>query len=1455
MNFFGKILDKIPQFQPKIAPPPHIGPVEKKVDAVADEAFGIEKKEPGAIKQWVFAQGAKIGVKIAPRALNPIQKEDREYLNHLCIEADEVIDAITEVAPKLTQVIESLLPEFLFKATENDNGKKQEIVQILLVHLVVNLAKASIEEDAGKISKETFVQKISDELIKTLLPLISELDKTLSQCVLEGKNPSDEIYHTIAKTLLEKYLPKEDSLGKLLHLLPDNDLYPPIGKLIKENIEPFNHWFFGGMLKLPPSIVDVRALQDDIEGLITFGSKAIATHYLEKDQAFLLELTGSNDTSGVVKALSPVFRPLILPMLPNDILHFTPGEKRKLEKAAMLTLGDLTQEALKKLGLVEGRIEEILKEKEKYLKGERYSKALDISLEALILRGVVSSAKEIFDDELRRGIQVEEGMVIQRVASHLSKILKDAFHEARRVDSESALKTPLLINLTEEEEKLLLKVIRPRVMDKIPIELLSINEEIIDKLSQEELFTLQELEDGDKLKEILKPDEIDAVLIARQNFILNGVSDEKKIKEPLKEVLSSYTMLAVKSLLPRKTYQSPGLKIDFQTAERLVTRYYEKRSQEEVDLAFRSFVFTPFSEELIQIFLPDDPSLKQLLLRHPIRFIEPVNTVIMSLFEGVSSVEKVDEYKNRLHALIPSEQTVEQIYSMIRIGALQAREGIKGIFQKDDLPELIKTWMAQMQASPMDDRLVENLSLSLNRLVDQEDLNIKWVGNEIELAIQLILFKGFVNLLEKVPEEKRGADHNILAEGVKLIFAAGSEKLNSVLSRFEEKKKSISLEVEKQCEGIKDPEKKQEQVSILTKEAEEKAAAELLAPFTDELLALFFNEASGEITLKDQLPLPPAYQKSGEKMIREQLALVFGKALQVSTTWIFEKNDNTKRLEALYNGSKKPAELCKLAGFLAEDGIAFWLKDPKNTIVHDELIPWVQQSLGYEINPKDERFSVLFDLVDGCLTSLGADKSKEVKDFLSLLNLTAETTLLRFLADASERLQKLEESKNKEGNESFLEEISLELIKHLKEHFKTIGKARDLLRKKGRKITDKSIQQQFKAQGKLHEALETEAKKDEFLKQLSEQLFKIIGVNDKEAFPVPDVLRDAVFQLAKETIVPAILSSALLELSDPDTTAPLIPEMLRGVKSEDTPRLWTFLSDHLFKSEGIPKEELERWKAKYSDTFQKDLEKELSELLVAIIRMQPDLLPRGISKIKGLREQAGAAMGQASREGLRDADGNPVLILSLLEAAFRQITLSVAPGEWKEDGTFTYFKTTMRGEIEIAPTGEKVEVERPNLERLFPETEEQAKEAERIENERLEQGYEDLPKLLKRLINDQTDRFLMDSFIQFWNRTEKAIMDWIDKVAGRYSEDVKRILRPILHFLVKVPMASATLLFNYTIWLLIKTGIKFFLNHQGNKRLKDASLKIHANLLYHILSNLIGGIAKKAEDVEVPDLG
>lgn len=899
---------------------------------------------------------------------------------------------------------------------------------------------------------------------------------------------------------------------------------------------------------------------------------------------------------------------------------------------------------------------------------------------------------------------------------------------------------------------------------------------------------------------------------------------------------------------------------------RLVTSfsYSSKGIFEKVGKEDPLTAFYRSSHSLVGMFLPKEVNLnwlQDLIKRREEALLKPIAEIKQSLYNGTVCDKSIDVYKDKFRKIlwnrdairksgtfgtdpIPKKPTeadslranfepaIDQFYQLCGEAVATGKNlGIDLLSNQKFIFGLLQNFQTGLT-----DPVLRNLAIGAEKILTSESPEFGWIGDQIKHVLQGLLFKVLVNALKKVHAAERYPIEKLFYKAFESFLETGVREWPSIKEGIDQSK--VSAVVNSWIDLISD--------------------------------GKFAN----------LLPLPAAMQDKVETKIRDEAPQFFTEFLTAITSWIRDRKQTEASLNALFpkKEENEPCNLVKLLRLIPHAtvlGVPYALRKNHTEITDKTIMPILAKALTYDPKNPQAPAEIIRRMIDGLLQELGDNDSKELAGFYQFIGEFSETTLLKFITFVTTQINRMEKGgmntiaelngvieerkwETLDATEkaqlkecSILEYIIEKAIVMGSEHFRAISQTKEDC-KKAKPSRDQFIKK-FSELKILHPALQDEnnrvpgveiedTHKKTHFKKLTGGILEKLKITKDTQFPVPRYARELFYKGLKK-FIPLGLDTGYMALSNVESINQVLMTALNQAANEET----VSIIDKLFLDSDYKKRIIDL-KLKFDDNFQISLQKELGEIIVALVSLQPDWLPKQLVNNETLKNYAAEAIGQSIRGQLRSSiTGQPISLLTMVDKAIEKVNDSVAPSVWNaSDGRFEYKETTFAGKV--VDSGNLNEA--PNLARFFPKTVQEKEQKVKLEASLKKKAEKNVPRFLKKIISDQTDLIAVDAFIKMWEKIETSFHAWLISTFGpEHGKRASDVLLPALRWLIKKPLAIAVLIFNYTIWFIASQIPKLIINNQATKRLRDVKMHIHDNAIYHILELALNRIAEKISNM------
>jgi hypothetical protein len=745
------------------------------------------------------------------------------------------------------------------------------------------------------------------------------------------------------------------------------------------------------------------------------------------------------------------------------------------------------------------------------------------------------------------------------------------------------------------------------------------------------------------------------------------------------------------------------------------------------------------------------------------------------LFQMYKATEGEKEVKERLVARIGSQEGADHLEALCNQIADAASNKILDEFLSK--PEKIEDILKGDSKDAA--RLISGIFTS-------KDPNLQWLGNSMAQAGGLQLLKGLTHFLEKIPKAKGESVEDLCFASFEVLLKAGTDYLPKAASQL--------------------------------KDNNQEEGAKILLSFTQELTSLFYSPAKLEVqgTLAGK-----GFEKAQEFAAKE-----LAKAMTYSSNLLAHKEGNQKKLEALY-GSDNPSKMGDLLGHAARQVIPSQLnasapERAKNVV--DKLTSFIQLD--------DSQKESIEEGIARSLNKIGSEKLLENTGTLEWIGQLSESAFLEFFLNFSKGIQKLEQ----QGEKPLIEEIAMMALNGLSSHLKNLGDAKEALRKKMDPRSQENIYREYEANNVLASELKDPAKKEDFYKKLTSQLFMLFETDLRKE--LPEIAANAIDQF----IVPMILSAAVTEALTPDTMHRLLSDLLKKAANASETSKIPF--SKLFPNSNEIKKRLadrEKREQLSKEDYHKEITEVLTELIKNAVYLQPSNVVRGLGERRGLTKGAAEGIADTLCMNLREGGKEASQPLFLMNKAMGILLDEAFPSEKNpETGKYEYGKWD-KGDKETRKLKPESITSSPNLKPFIPETREEKLEFDAKNKEEIKKAVKNVPKFLRRHIHLVASAYILDVFFRLWDKMEEKIQSALPNLS--------RLIIPVLQALIKAPLFIIIFFFNILASFLARAVVRVLFHDAAQKLANNIKYATPENFVYELFNDVMKNVDEKRKKI------
>lgn len=1309
--------------------------------------------------------------------LYTLKKHDEGFLIQLTNTNVSLI--LKQVAPQLPVAIQALLEDgFVKQFSQKESGTTEKLGELVMIHVVANLAKSLYPEAAiefgsnKKIQKTISLEDFHVAAAKEMMLLFAEELNLIDEEVANGADIVPELFNNLTKKLLARILPQNDSglvnIGVKFEksVIGIFDLEKKISVQLMKTYEPFGNWLSGGAFELQKS-GNLDNLIPILENLGSYTAERMSRHYMKDDEALLLKLTGVDDVQQIVKMVS-------------QKLSTGPG---------------------------------ILKRKE----------TVENVFSFVVLKVITNISREVFEKEIANGDTVKFDDFIIRISMGVSDIFGVHLQTIKQHPKHLPLTDKLFQPLTEH----LLKMVLPN--DPIIQSFLARRKNrLTEDLSSflKNLYSCVALrDDAEEYKQRLRqifwnPEEIENPTeedlpeipdedlsvqfgiekIVKQlynacfnitdigrNFVADKFSDPKVGIAQLQDTFNSKCLSEeILDDLGDEIYDLMNEEEGIESSQELLVELRELFDPTEIPdqllekIAEISFRFIETQEILNSQSITDylrEEFNEENIVEKLFPGIAGVVSKLIQLNHKISDAKMIsDHLRNKFTSSELSDAILDKI-AKSSIALLQSNKKISS-------PKVIFDHLVKNVPLPLSNSLFISVANEIFALANPKN-PLNWLAPTIQNALHITLFKALVHLLEKVDKKDRAPLKNLFPAALQILLNVSAEELPVIIAGMK---------------NISNPEDYQL----------------LMAPFVDKLIYLFFEDADGEgATLEDHLPIPDEIKPFVAESIRKNAYKLILPMIEASTSWIDAKEKNQKRLDKLY-GNSHASQACRLGGAFTAQSIPYHFQESHElfaeTIIDNYSYLFASRK-GKEPSKKKRK---LKEMVDFTMESIANNQTPAMKNLFSFIQNFSEAAFLRCFADLSECLDQLDQDSKDDDDGTMLVQGTTILLRELKDHLALIAEVKeDLKQYKAGKIPLDVMMDKFDKADKLHPALAdgTLQQRELFFQNISEKLLDIVGVNKDAKLPLPQFLKSPLWGAFEGKLMPLILLKLFEKVTDPHTLNLILINLFQQINA-DNGNVDVSIADEDIR--------------KYNDAPQDVLEDLSGGLIKALTQMQRSGLARVAMKNDKIEKLAGQAMAQPLRDVLQAKS-----LKKIIDDLIVSLVPNLHPGHWNDQsGTYICVKAMNKTQVVIPE---------PDFSHIFPRTKKEKAACHKAQVKAEKTAQKELVKEITHTIENQTQYIFLGFFRKLWKKLRNLIDLMIDKSCGKAAKRLKRKINRFLDGAAYYFIKPVLILTTYPILLTVKRLLRFYIVNKSTGFAGDVSgLKgIHSNIFYSVINDIL----------------
>ncbi|KAF3362774.1 hypothetical protein PHSC3_000633 [Chlamydiales bacterium STE3] len=1369
---------------------------QKKDDSVTNVSVGI-------FNGWTKTVGSFVARR-ADGILSCTEK-DAQFLKSLT--GEDVASLIKKIAPQLSSLIKFQLPDFM----KSEEGVADNISEKLLIYIVANLAAAQFPKKAAKFySGNTFLKKVSleeltQQIAESLFQVLAKGFNEVDEQVKHGAPLTPELFEKTSEELLRKIFPA-DSKGSLPHVLKQAQNYflqnlpKKIAGGLLEVYKPFLEWFDKKEELKSDEVEDSAESSDEVEdsaensnvdfdtmipiveklGFYIIGCNAEKIR--SKQEEILKKLTGEEDIQRLVKVVSPkLVQNLLASEKFQEFLTTLPFDAYSLLK--------------------------------------NNSKDLEHIGNALMLALVSNLAQEVFVKEIQNGEQVPVDQFIFKTSIQLWKMFVKNFNDLDSIDNLPA--KDLSVEQFQPLAKQLMLAFLPK--NKFVKSFFERRKERLTKHFSSvlkkfyESFSLQSSKQDyrERLKNVLGGQEelvrqidnfcFNITNLGRQ-FIVKEFSNPDVILKQLEATFGNQETSSAPPLLRaeifdlsraeivdllQKEFASDTLFLEM--LERIVEKLIKFCRDKPKDILDAQELSNFFLEE--QLELPVElpglmlKAISKELLAIPAPKLQNSPDILTKVASGLSQIVNYNEPPlaiGEMIAILEKKVNVNGA-SLLNVNNLSL-EKLKVIVEESiqickdqpeilrDAGELVNYLKTQLDLTDIDDSVLKAISDEL----------LTMIAPKLQTGLHLTLFKSIVHFLEKASNGGQTPLNDLFPQAFQILLDEFAEKAPVIVAKIKEISDASSSSY------IEDEAKKDHELQTLFK------------PLVDKLIGIFFED---DKNLSAHLPVPVEIQPFIEGIIRNNAHKLILPLITAFTPWIEAKEENKERLDTVF-GNKHASETCRIVGAITSQSVPYALQE-----FHEGFAKTLTKQLAVLfISPKSEsldkkkvksELKPLRKMISYSLKSLSTNQTPSMQALLKFVENFAEAGMLRCFADLAEGLESLENQDKK-----LLLKGALSLLEELKDHFSWIAEVKkDLKKYRAGNVPHEDMMQKFAEKKHLHPALADKnlEERAKFFEKFSEDLFEIIGVGKETNLPIPHFLKEPLWELFQNELVPLLLLELFETIQNPHNLNLMLISLFEQINS-GRDNVDVTISDGQLVIE--------------NDDDQKKLEKTSADLIQALVQMQPSALTRLALKNAKVKSLVGQAVGQPLRAMIKEKT-----LIKIIDDLLVSLAPSLHPGRW-DPVLGNYIYEDQKGQETLTP----------KFTHLFPMTEWEKYTHEKDEIEAQKRAEKQVVRDIAHTMENQMQYIFLGTIRSIWAGFRKYLDKGLDKL---HSSRLKRWINAFLDGVANYLIRPILVIMTFPILFAIKRLLRFYFVHQSTIRVEDVNHKIHQNALYRAIDEII----------------
>lgn len=740
-------------------------------------------------------------------------------------------------------------------------------------------------------------------------------------------------------------------------------------------------------------------------------------------------------------------------------------------------------------------------------------------------------------------------------------------------------------------------------------------------------------------------------------------------------------------------------------------------------------------------------------------------------------------------------------------------------------------------------------------------------GDFVKKNLETLLLKVMVNYAERTPEVIRAPEGGhpkalLPANMVVRLADVMGKKLKEAKPRMDN------------AEKIVDP------------KLRNKAMRKAMRPLANELLSMF-GPKEKESLLKD-LPLPMA---AGEQVLtaleKQLLPDLLVEMYQDTTAWEREVGACREQLFAYYK-TTHVQEACHVIAQYVADFVPHLLSTSHEDLAATIFKVLEKQLAESGITEANELTAYLkshpeevMALLAENMKALGESQDPAIKALNPVIHDQMEAVLLKVFANLSKKIYDKENPAGAHYQQEFLSNAAISLMKVMSDHLrkvnsvqrrngvnhahelsqeqllkafgsalhggvpnspealqaqKKIAEAKQIIRaelkviQKGRPENLAEARRKIKAAKaviKKEQEIVNESRKKNFFIPFTNELMKLLEIDDPNNLPFPAPIREEILELVKNNLLPEVLMKLYELILDPNTLNKIVLNTLDTFNEtmEQIAREEKENPGRVSVQDPVPEDDL-----------QKKMNLACGQLVLEMVEMMPNSLTNKFFKSEGIRKMAAEKVGEAVRRQL----SQNWTMMKIIDKGIVSGLPNFRDGEWEGKAGQEVF-TAKKFSVE---TGEKQAVTEA-LKFSFPKTEAEI-EADDIKKMLDEEvTARKVKRTMVKTVTKQAKTHMKAAFVDKWRTFQSFVDTKIEKLFGSKGKAVKDFCDKICSAVVFTGLGTVLKIIGWPIYKATWFLIELYIGHRAKHILKNMHMSIHENMLYKASETILDALQTK----------